>query len=186
MKESPTRIQDPEERGELIGSPARVIATAFFLFATAFLGLSAPLYWNQWKLLHTWPQVRATVVQSGVVTIKEVQGQPLYDDEYSFRFSVNDKTYSVVLRSNHPSTSYPSKAQQVARLPEGSISLLRYNPADPSDVRMRAGYNLHFFRIPVVLTAIGLGFALVGGILLFLSGGRDRINSYPEIRQRIA
>ncbi len=189
MNQSLPRRPKPEERAALMGSPARVIATAFFLFAIAFLGLAAPLYWSQWKILRTWPQARATVVQSRVITRKEVQGQPMYEDEYALGFSLNDRSYVVVLRSHRPSTDYASKARQVARLPQGSTTLLRYNPADPADVRMQAGYNIHFFRVPMVLTFIGFGFALVGGILWFLSRRdrrKDQADAYPEIRQRIA
>jgi hypothetical protein len=168
----------------------RVIATAFFLFAVAFIGLSAPLYWNQWKVLRTWPRMQATVVHSGVVALKPVQGQTLYDDEYILSFPVAGNSLTVVVRSNRPSTNYQHKAYAAARLPEGSIPLISYNPTDPADVRLQPGYNLRFFLIPFIMSSIGLAFALIGAILWLLSNRarnqENDLDSFPEIHQRIA
>lgn len=171
----------------------RVVATAFFLFAIAFLGLSAPLYWNQWKVLHRWPRTPATVIRSDVVALNPVQGQTLYDTEYVLNFPAHGKRFTVVLRSNRPSTNYRRKARDAAQLPTGSIHLISYNPVNPVDIRTRPGYNIHFFLVPVVMTAIGLAFAFVGGLLWLLSGRNRKdtydkgdSSSYPEIRQRIA
>jgi hypothetical protein len=174
----------------------RVIATAFFLFAIAFFGLSAPLYWNQWKILHSWPRISATVVHSGVIALKPVQGETLYDAEYVLKFPVGGTPFTVVIRSNHPSTDYRRKAREAVQLPNGSTNIISYNPANPADIRLRPGYNLHFFLVPVIMTAIGFAFAFTGGILWMLSGrdGTDEdkdgekpcAGSYPEIHRRIA
>jgi hypothetical protein len=168
----------------------RVVATAFFLFAIAFLGLSAPLYWNQWKVLKTWPKASATVIRSGIIALNPVQGETLYDEEYVLSFPAGRNPCTVVIRSHRPSTDYQRTARQVAQLPTGAVRVISYNPANPADIRIRPGYNIHFFMVPVVVTAIGLAFAVVGLILLLISmrhgKEHEEAESYPEIRRRVA
>jgi hypothetical protein len=44
--------------------------------------------------------------------------------------------------------------------------MIRYNPADPNDIRTNAGFNLGFFIVPIFLG--GFGILLTGrGVVIF-------------------
>ncbi len=139
----------------------RFIAIAFFLFFLGFLGISAPLYWSQYKILRTWPAVEAEVISSRVLVLQSQSG-PLHDIEVHFAFSVDGRPYVGVIHSNHLSTSRARKEKQAAGFPVGSRHRLRYNPADPSDVRAQVGYNVHFFAVPIFISGVGAIFLVIG------------------------
>lgn len=68
------------------------------------------------------------------------------------------------------SVSRSSRARG-ARLPyaPGSRHPIRYNPADPSDMRFDVGYNFGFFFLPVLFGGMGIVFSALGVGLLFAS-----------------
>ncbi|HVP44347.1 MAG TPA: DUF3592 domain-containing protein [Terriglobales bacterium] len=148
----------------------RVIASAFFIFFLGFLGISAPMYWSQYKILRTWPAADAEVTSCRVLVLESPSG-PLHDIEVRFAFSVIGRPYAGVIHSNHLSTSRDRKEKQAAGFPVGSHHQIRYNPADPSDVRARVGYNLHFFAVPIFVSGVGAIF-LVIGLVIWVASSR--------------
>ena len=149
----------------------RVIASAFFIFFLGFLGISAPLYWGQHKILRGWPAVEAEVTSSRVLVLQSQSG-PLHDIEVHFAFSVDGRPYVGVIHSNHLSTSRARKEEQAEEFPVGSRHLIRYNPADPSDVRARVGYNVHFFAVPIFISGVGAIFLVIGSVIWLVSSRR--------------
>lgn len=149
----------------------RVIATGFFIFFLGFLGISAPLYWSQYKILRDWPAVEAQVTASRVLTLQSQSG-PLHDIEVHFLFAVNGRPFIGIIHSNHLSTSRARKEKQAAGFPVGSRQVIRYNPADPTDVRAQVGYNVHFFAVPIFISGVGAAFLLVGVVIWLVSWRR--------------
>lgn len=149
----------------------RVIASGFFIFFLGFLGISAPLYWSQYKILRDWPAADAEVTSSRVLVL-ESQSGPLHDIEVHFAFSATGRPYAGVIHSNHLSASRARKEKQAAEFPVGSHHRIRFNPADPSDIRAQVGYNVHFFAVPVFISGVGAIFLLIGMVIWLVSSRR--------------
>ena len=146
----------------------RFIAIAFFLFFLGCLGISAPLYWSQYKILRTWPEAQAEVISSRVLVL-QTQAGPLHDIEVHFAFSVAGRPCVGVIHSNHLSTSRERKEKQAAGFAVGSRHSIRYNPAEPSDVRAQVGYNVHFFAVPIFISGVGAIFLVIGLVIWAVS-----------------
>jgi hypothetical protein len=148
----------------------KVVAVGFSIFFLGFLVLSARMFWGQYRILKTWVAVDARVVSSRVVVVPTSSGEMLYDAEYIFAFNADGRPTIAVTNSNHQSTSRERKEKQVARFPPGIAATILYNPADPTELRMQPGYNVHFFAVAVFV--IGLG-AIMGLLALsFWSAAR--------------
>src|SRR3954447_9628883 len=106
-------MQD-ETRGSL-----RLIGVAFFIFFFGFLLLAAPFWWQQWKVLHTWPAVDAEVIQSDVVPVT-VKGKTAYDVFLAFRFKLADRVLDTTYRSNHLAASPERKRAELIDFPSES------------------------------------------------------------------
>jgi hypothetical protein len=149
----------------------RVIASAFFIFFLGFLGISAPLYWSQYRILGSWPTVEAEVTGSRVLVLQSQSG-PLHDIEVHFAFTVDGRPYTGVIHSNHLSTSRARKEKQAGEFPMGSHHLIHYNPRDPGDVRAQVGYNAHFFAVPIFISGVGAIFLVIGLVIWIFSSRR--------------
>lgn len=156
----------------------RVIAGAFLVFFLGFLGISVPMYWAQFKILRDWPATEGVVLISRVVRIETTGGSDLHDIEVRFAFLANGRPYSGVIHSNHLSTNRARKERQAAQFPVGSSHPLRYNPADPHDIRAQVGYNVHFFAVPIFVSGVGAIF-LVIGLVIWLVSSRGQQASSP-------
>lgn len=146
----------------------RVVASAFFIFFLGFLGISIPLYWSQYKILRGWPAADAEVTSSRVLALQSQDG-PLYDIEVHFAFAAGGRAYSGVIHSNHLSSSRARKQKQAAEFPVGSRHIIRYNPADPTDIRAQVGYNVHFFAVPIFISGVGAIFLIIGVVIWLVS-----------------
>jgi hypothetical protein len=152
----------------------KVVAIACLIVCAIFVALSVPLYRQQYRLLQAWPRAEAVVVHSRVVAVPTA-GAPLYDAEYTFAFEAHGRRAVVATAySNHQSTSRERKQKQVARFPAGLRHTVLYNPADPSDIRMQPGYNVHFFAVPIFVSGAGAMFAVVALGLWVIARGRAR------------
>ncbi len=140
----------------------RVVASAFFIFCVGFLGISAPLYWGQYKILRSWPAVEAEVIGSQVLASPTTGGGELYDIEVQFAYAVHGRPYIGVIRSNHESTNRARKVKQAAEFPVGSRHTIRYDPTKPQEVRAQVGYNRHFFAVPLFISGVGAIFGVIG------------------------
>ncbi|MFB3917601.1 MAG: DUF3592 domain-containing protein [Terriglobales bacterium] len=143
----------------------RVIGGACALIFVISLVTAAPQFAAQVKLLRDWQRTDAVVLRSEVVPVPTTSGGNLYDAQYTFGFLLPDGPHIATIGSNHLSTSAERKQRQVARFPAGSHHVILYNPADPREIRMQPGYNVHFFAVPVFISGVG---AIFGAIALAL------------------
>src|SRR5262249_5458840 len=90
------------------------------------------------------------------------------------RYTVHGQEYSARVSSQGSSAgfgsnSYPSIRRKVDTYTVGTHYPIRYNPADPYDIRFDLGYTFEFFGAPLILTSLGLICAVVGlGMLIRL------------------
>jgi hypothetical protein len=48
------------------------------------------------------------------------------------------------------------------RFARGTRHPIKYNPADPNDIRFNAEYSFRFFLLPIISGGLGLIFSFVG------------------------
>ena len=160
----------------------RVIAVACLVFFLIGLLFAVPPFLQQMKVLRTWPAVDAQVVHSQVVPLHTDSGQMLYDILLVLSYQVDHRPYVSSVGSLHQSTSYERKKKQADRFPPGSHTEVRYSPSDPRDIRIQAGYNVHFFAIPVFIS----GVAAIFGLLALLSFLLSRRKPEPALARNPA
>lgn len=151
----------------------RVIAVACLAFFIIGLLFAVPPFIQQMKVLRHWPAADAQVLRSEVAPLRTDSGQMLYDTLLVLAYQVDGRPYVSGVGSLHQSTSYARKQKQADRFPPGSHTEVRYNPRDPGDLRIQAGYNVHFFAIPVFISGVAAIFGLLA-LLLFLLARRRR------------
>jgi len=151
----------------------RVIAVACLVFFLIGLLFAVPPFIEQMKVLRSWASADAQVLRSEVVPLRTDSGQMLYDTRLVLAYQVDGRPYVSSVGSLHQSTSYERKKKQAERFPPGSRTEARYNPGDPTDVRIQAGFNVHFFAVPVFIGGVAAIFGLLG-LLFFLVSRRGR------------
>ncbi len=127
--------------------------------------LSAPFFWQQYRVLQTWPETEAQVIHSEVVTQPAPPHQQLYAASLQVLYSVDGKPITAELIS-FQSQNYQQTADQVAQFRVGSRHLIRYDPNDPKQARLGAGWNLRFFIVPLVMLGMGAIFGGIAAVLL--------------------
>jgi Protein of unknown function (DUF3592) len=162
-----------ETRGML-----RLVGVAFLIFCFGFLLLSAPFWYQQWNVLHTWPTVDAEVLRSEVISMT-VGRKTMYDVLLQFRFRSGDRIFDTLYKSNRFSGSRERKQHEADRFPVGSHIRILHQPGNPAKVRLDPGYNLRFFAIPALLTALGIICALAGSAF-FVAAGLGKAEPPPQ------
>ena len=145
----------------------KFLGAALLVFTVVLLCYSGVFYAQETHVLHTWTRTQATVIDSQVVEHATDDG-PLYTTEVHFAFSAGGKPVTANYVFPHASTHRERKEKQTGLYAAGSRHDILYNPADPSSVRVRPGYNVEFFVVPVFVTGISAIFAVVGAGLWVL------------------
>jgi len=153
-----------------LGKGASTAGAGVFL---TLLGLAflAPAVWmarEQYRLIQSWPEVEATGVRSEVVSYRGKSGT-MYRAEYELRYTVNGKEYITPFSSNVSSSSRSGRQQEADRYAPGTRHRIRFNPADPNDVRLNVGFRFGFFLLPLIFGGVGLLVTVVGVWLLLRS-----------------
>ena len=147
----------------------RVIAVACLVFFVIGLLFAVPPFLQQMKVLRTWPSADAQVVHSSVVPLRTDSGQVLYDTLLVLSYQTQGRPYMSSVGSLHQSTSYERKKKQADRFQPGDHTEVRYNPADPRDVRVQVGYNVHFFAVPIFISGVAGIFGVLALVLFLIS-----------------
>jgi len=145
----------------------RVIAAANFIFATLFLIFSLPFFWRQWQVLRNWPETDAQVLRS------EVAAQPsghetLYRAKLQVLYTVCGQPITSDLTS-FESSNYEATIRRTEQFPVGSHHIVRYDPANPAQARVGAGWNRNYFALPLIVAAMAVFFAFVGAVFLAIA-----------------
>ncbi len=152
-----------EKRGTL-----RVIAAANFIFCGLFVLFSLPFFWRQWQVLRNWPEVEAQVLRSDVVTEPSAGHDMVYRAKLQLLYTVNGNPITSELTS-FESSNYEATLRRTKQFPVGSHYNVRYNPSNPQQARVGAGWNRTYFALPLIVLSMAAVFALVGAVFLAIA-----------------
>jgi len=138
-----------EKRGvlQLIGIANLILCALFILF-------SVPFFWTQVRVLRDWPVTQAQVLRSDVVAQSAPGNEQLYAAKLQVLYTVDTKPIVVEL-TTFDGKNYQEAETRAAQFPVGSQHAVRYDPHDPTQARIGAGWNRRFFAVPLVLMGIG-------------------------------
>ena len=145
-----------EKRGVL-----RVIAAANFIFAILFLIFSLPFFWRQVRVLRNWPETDAQVLRSEVVSATPAGHENVYRAKLQVLYTVDGQPVTSELTS-FESTNYEATREQTDQFPVGSHRAIRYDPANPAQARIGAGWNRTYFALPLIIAGDGSFFRVRG------------------------
>lgn len=142
-----------------------MIAAANFIFAGIFFVFSLPFFWRQGKVVRNWPETDAQVLRSEVVAGTPEGHENLYRTRLAVLYTVAGKPVIAELAS-FESRNYQATLQRTQQFPVGSYHRIRYDPVNPSQARMGAGWNRTFFALPLIVLSMAALFACVGAVFL--------------------
>jgi hypothetical protein len=151
-----------EKRGTL-----RLIAAANFIFAGLFVIFSFPFFWRQVQVVRNWPEADAQVLRSEVVS-ESTGHEQLYRAKLQVRFTVGGNPVTSDLTS-FESTNYEATLQRTQQFPVGSHRAVRYDPANPAQARIGAGWNRAYFALPLIVLTMAAVFGFAGAVLLAIA-----------------
>jgi hypothetical protein len=151
-----------EKRGAL-----RLVAAANFIFAIIFVIIGMPFFWRQWQVLHSWPETNGQVIRSEIVA-EPLGHETLYRAKLQMVYTVAGQPVVADLTS-YESKNYEATLQRTEQLPVGSHHPIRYDPANPYQARLGAGWNKTFFALPIIVGVTALFFFFVGAVLLAIA-----------------
>lgn len=145
----------------------RIIAAANFIVAALFLTFSLPFFWRQVQVIRNWPETEAQVLRSEVVA--EPSGhQNVYRAKLQVLYTINGQPVTSELIS-FESGNYEATLRRTEQLPVGSRRNVHYDPANPSQARIGAGWNCTYFALPLIVLAMAAFFAFVGAVVLAIA-----------------
>ena len=167
----------------VIASGSKHAGSIFTAVGLILLAVGGWLGSRQYTILTAWPTVEATVTRSRVVRSFGRRGAH-YRAEMQFRYTVDGKTFDTPSDPGYSTSDYLGMKKMADDFAPGTRHPIRYNPADPNDIRMNAGYTLGFFLLPTVFA--GLGVLLSGlGITLLLASRSIHPLLCPACGQRV-
>ena len=152
-----------EKRGTL-----RLIAAANLIFCVLFVAFSLPFFWRQVQVLRNWPETDAQVLRSEVVTESSAGHEQLYRAKLQVLFTVGGNPVTSDLTS-FESTNYEATRQRTQQFPVGSHHTVRYDPANPAQARIGAGWSRTYFALPIIVMSMAAVFAFAGAVLLAIA-----------------
>ena len=147
----------------------RPVGSIFTAVGLILLAVGGWLGNRQYAILTAWPTVEATVTRSRVVRYYGRHGAT-YQAEMQFRYTVDGKTFDTPSGPGYSTSNYLGMKRMADRFAPGTRHPIRYNPADPNDIRMNAGYTFGFFFLPTLFAGLGVLFSGLGITLLLASG----------------
>lgn len=160
-----------ERRGTL-----QFLGVANLIVCGFFLIFSAVFFWGQYQVLGSWPVRQAQVIRSEVVVQPGAGHDQLYAAKLQIVYAVNGRLVTAELTS-FQSSNYAETARRAAEFRVGSRHVIRYDPHDPAQARIGAGWNRRFLAVPLITLACGLAFAA-------LAAGFFVAAKFAGVRQR--
>lgn len=144
-----------ERRGTL-----QFIGVANLIVCGLFVIMSLPFFMGQINVLRSWPATKAQVINSQVTTVPTAKHDQLYAAKLQISYAVNGKAITADLTS-FQSSNYAETQRRAAEFSVGSRHEVRYDPNNPEQARIGAGWNRRFFAVPLITLGCGLSFALL-------------------------
>jgi hypothetical protein len=150
-----------ETRGVL-----QFFGVALLIVAGLFAIFSLPFFWQQIQVLRSWPVRQAQVIGSQLVVLPTAKHDQLYAASLQIAYAVDGKPLIAKLTS-FQSSNYQRTARRAAEFSVGTRCTIRYDPRNPQEARIGAGWNRRFFAVPLITLGCGLFFAaLAAGFFL--------------------
>lgn len=135
---------------------------------------------GQVHVLRSWPMTQARVTQSRIVEQPAPKHEQLYAAKLDIAYEVDGRAITADLTS-FQSRNYQETARRAAEFPVGSLHEIRYDPNNPAQARIGAGWNRRFFAVPLITLGCGLCFGLLA-IGCFLAARFTSVSSTSNAR----
>jgi hypothetical protein len=145
-----------------------VFAIACFLFGVASIALAIPFYWKQSSVIRNWQGANAIVRSSEVVQITQ-GGQKLWATRFEMTFEADGKIVVATVNGYRQAALRDRVEQAAQRYPAGSSHLVRYNPQNPSDIRLDTDQPRRYYQLPIALGITGAIFIAIAMALFYLT-----------------
>jgi hypothetical protein len=149
----------------------QAIATACLIIGVILLIFSAPFYLHQLGVLRTWPATDAQVLRSEVVIDRISQHEQFYSAHIGLLYTVDGKPITTAVIS-FQDQDYQKTRARANDFQVGSHHEIRYDPHDPLQARIGAGWNAHFFALPLIVSGVGAVFCMITVGLLIIAARR--------------
>jgi hypothetical protein len=140
------------------------VAIACLLFGLAAIGLGVPFFLKQSRIIREWPKAEAHIHSSEVVEMT-MAGTRLFATRFELSFITGDRLNVVTVNAYRQGTDREMVAAAAQRFPAGSYTVVRYNPVNPSDIRLDTDHPRRYFQIPIALGITGLIFVITAAII---------------------
>lgn len=151
----------------------RILCWLVLITGLAIFALGVQAAYHRFQVVERWPTVVAEVTRSRVVFISQNR-QARHTAEYSFSFRANGVPYTS--SASVVTSDYREAQELVSRHPAGSTRRILYNPKNPAEIELSAGYTPAFFKLPLILALVSLAFIFVGGLPLWRDSKRLKID----------
>lgn len=137
------------------------------VFGLALLVLGGWIGWDFHTIWQTWPTVDAEVIGGDVEesaqypTAREGIATRLFTPRIEFRYTLHEKPYVTRAWLNPLDSQEKAQKSLLAGYPPGSHQMIRYNPKDPTDIRLGTA-DFSMLASSVVLLAAGLVLCAMG------------------------
>jgi hypothetical protein len=145
-----------------------VFAIASFLFGVASIALAIPFFWKQSEVVRNWPSTMANVRTSEVVQITQ-GGQKLWATRFDFTFEADGKIVLTTVNGYRQAAMRDRVEEAAQRYPAGSSRLVRYNPQNPSDIRLDTDQPRRYYQLPIALGITGAIFIVIALSLFYVT-----------------
>lgn len=147
--------------------------TKWSFFSLGSLTMLFGIWWGfrRWNAIVNWPTATAGVLASVMQESASVEDENsrMYSNTVQLRFEAAGKTY-VAKVNDWGTSSNAARHQAIAhRYAIGSQHPVRYNPQNPTDVYLEAGYTFSFFKVTVFCLGLGGLFTMLGILLFYLA-----------------
>lgn len=150
-----------ERRGTL-----QAIAVACLIVGVILLIFSVPFFWNQARVLRDWPTTEAQIFRSDVVVVRISKNEQMYSARLGLLYTVDGKPITTEVTS-FEDQNYRKTRARADEYPVGTRHEIRYNPQEPTQARVGAGWNARFFALPLIVFGCGAFFVATASALLF-------------------
>ena len=163
-----------EKRGTL-----QFLGVACLIVAGLFVIFSIPFFWTQIQVLRSWPVRQAQVLSSKVVVEPAAKHEQLYSVRLEIVYVANGRPVVSELTS-FESSNYDETMRRAQEFAVGSRHAIRYDPRNPTQARIGAGWNRQFFAVPLITLGCGLAFAVVAAGFFIAARFATRAATVPR------
>ncbi len=149
----------------------QAIGVANLIIGVILLIFSLPFFWHQIDVLRTWPTTDAQVLHSDVVVERISQHEQFYSARLGLLYTIDGKPITTEVTS-FQDNNYRKTRARADEYAVGSHHEIRYDPHNPSQARIGAGWNLRFFALPLTLFGCGAVFGLITAALVIVARRR--------------